>query len=131
MLHRSVYSHAVAADLGEIERRLRALERRLESAGGRASAAAAQTADRAGEMIAAGLSAMAEGVRGRASVVGDEAARMGGEITKLGNTALRRLSDEVAQRPLFTLAIAVGIGVLLGIARLPRSRAVRPNRYQG
>ena len=130
MFHQS-YSRAMAADLGEIERRLRGLERRLESAGSHASASAAQAADRAGELIASALSGMAERMRGRAGMVGDEAAKLGTEMTKLGNTALRRLSDEVEHRPLVTLAIAVGVGLLIGLASHTRTRAPHRNRYQG
>jgi len=131
MFHQSTYSRAIAADIGEIERRLRALERRLESVGGQASATAAQAADRAGEVIATALSGMAERLRGRAGVVGDEAARLGTEMTKLGNTALRRLSDEVEHRPLVTLAVAVGVGILVGLASHARGRPAARNRYQG
>jgi ElaB/YqjD/DUF883 family membrane-anchored ribosome-binding protein len=34
----------------------------------------------------------------------------------MGNTAVRRLSDEVEHRPLVMLAVAVGVGILIGIA---------------
>ncbi|HMF26015.1 MAG TPA: hypothetical protein VKG24_28370, partial [Pseudolabrys sp.] len=38
------------------------------------------------------------------------------EAAKLGNDALRRLSNEVEHRPLVTLAVAVGVGILVGLA---------------
>jgi hypothetical protein len=41
------------------------------------------------------------------------------EAAKLGNDALRRLSNEVEHRPLITLAIAVGVGILVGLASRP------------
>ena len=44
---------------------------------------------------------------------------MGNEAAKLGNDALRRLSSEVEHRPLVTLAVAVGVGMLIGVARPP------------
>ena len=47
--------------------------------------------------------------------VGDEAAKIGSEAAKLGNNALRRLSKEVEHRPLVTLAVAVGVGILVGL----------------
>ena len=115
MLGRSGYSRAIAANVGEVERRLRSVERRLERAGGRASASAAHTADHVGETIASALSSMADRFRGGASTVGDEAAKFGSEAAKLGNDALRRLSKEVEHRPLVTLAVAVGVGVLVGL----------------
>ena len=46
----------------------------------------------------------------------DEAARLGNEAARFGNTALRRLSNEVEERPLVMLAVAIGVGILVGIA---------------
>ena len=116
MLGRSGYSRAISADIGEIERRLRTLERNLERFGGRTSARAAQTADSVGETVATALTGMAERFRNHAGSISDEAARFGGEAAKLGNVALRRLSNEVERRPLVTLAVAVGVGMLIGLA---------------
>ncbi len=116
MFRRSRYSRAISADIGEIERRLRSLEARLERVGSRTSANAAQAADRAGEMIASVLNNAADRFRGGAHSVGDEAARLGGQAARLGSDALRRLSDEVEHRPLVTLGIAVGVGILIGLA---------------
>ena len=45
----------------------------------------------------------------------DEAVKLGNEAAKLGNDALRRLSREVEHRPLVTLAVAVGVGILVGL----------------
>ena len=47
--------------------------------------------------------------------MGDEAAKIGSEAAKLGNDALRCLSKEVEHRPLATLAVAVGVGILVGL----------------
>ena len=116
MFGQSGHSRAIFADIGEIDRRLRALENRLERVGGRASASAVQAADRVGENVAAALSSMADRLRGGADSMGGEAARIGGEAAKLGNDALRRLSREVERRPLITLAVAVGVGLLVGLA---------------
>jgi ElaB/YqjD/DUF883 family membrane-anchored ribosome-binding protein len=41
---------------------------------------------------------------------------MGNEAAKLGNDALQRLSREVEHRPLVTLAVAVVVGILIGVA---------------
>ena len=116
MFGRSGYSRAISADIGEIERRLRALERNLERFGGRTSASAAQTAERVGDTVATALTGMAERFRNHAGSMGDEAARFGGEAAKLGNDALRRLSNEVERHPLVMLAVAVGVGMLVGLA---------------
>jgi len=47
--------------------------------------------------------------------MGDEAVKIGSEAAKLGNDALRRLSKEVEHRPLITLTVAVGVGILVGL----------------
>ena len=116
MLGRSGYSRAMSTNVGEIERRLRSIEQRLERAGGRASASASQTADYVGDTVASTLNSIADRFRGSAGSVSDEMAKLGGEAAKLGNDALRRLSKEVEHRPLVTLAVAVGVGILVGLA---------------
>jgi hypothetical protein len=110
----------ISADLGEVEQRLWALERHLERLGGRTSRSAALAADRVGDSIASALSNIAERFRGSAGSVGDEAAKIGNEAAKLGNDALRRLSREVEHRPLVVLAVAVGVGLLVGLAAARR-----------
>ena len=131
MLGQSGYSRAMLPNVREIERRLRSLEQQLERVGGRASASTAEVAERAGAAIAPVLSSIADRFRGGTHSMSDEAA-------KLGNDALRRLSNEVEHRPLVTLAVAVGVGILVGLAsrsaaagapraasRPPRRRTVR------
>jgi hypothetical protein len=115
MFSRSGYSRAIA-DISDVEQRLRALERRLERIGGRSAAGATQAVDHAGEVIASTLSGVAEALRGRANSMGNDVARLGGEAAKLGDRALRRVADEVEHRPLITLAVAVGVGILVGLA---------------
>ena len=98
----------------EIERRLRFLEEALERGSGRVSANTGDAADRLGEILAAALSSVAERFRGGAHLRG-EAARLSGEAAKIGTDTLRRLSHEVEHRPLATIAVAVGVGILLGL----------------
>jgi ElaB/YqjD/DUF883 family membrane-anchored ribosome-binding protein len=116
-------SRAISADIDEIKRRLRTLEKHLERIGGNTSKNAAQavdrigeTADRVADTVATALSTMAERFRGGASSMSDQAGKMGNEAAKLGNDALQRLSREVEHRPLVTLAVAVGVGILIGVA---------------
>ena len=116
MLGQFGFSRARSANVGEIERRLRSLEQGLERAGSRASAGAVQTADQVGDSIASALSSVAERLRGSADAMGDEAAKIGTGAAKLSQDALHRLSKEVAHRPLVTLAVAVGVGILMGLA---------------
>jgi ElaB/YqjD/DUF883 family membrane-anchored ribosome-binding protein len=116
MFRQAGYSHAVAVDVAEIERRLHAIEKRLERVGGGAPANASRAVDRVGEVVATALSEIAERFRGGAGSVGDEAMKIGSDAAKFGNDALRRVSDEVKHRPLVALAIVAGLGVLLGLS---------------
>ena len=97
----------------EFDRRLRSLEQGLERAGSRAASKAAGTTDLVSEAVASVLSGLASRFQGVS--LGDEAAKFGGEAAKLGNDAMRRLSKEVEHRPLVTLAVAVGVGLLVGL----------------
>jgi ElaB/YqjD/DUF883 family membrane-anchored ribosome-binding protein len=109
MLGQSGYSRTMLPNVREIERRLRSVEQQLERAGDRTSASTAEVVERVGAAIAPVLSSIADRFRGGAHSMSDESA-------KLGNDALRRLSNEVEHRPLITLAIAVGAGILVGLA---------------
>jgi ElaB/YqjD/DUF883 family membrane-anchored ribosome-binding protein len=126
MFRNAPYSRAIAADMAEMERRLRSLEKRLERTGGSVSAGASQAVDRASEVIvgaASALSDIAERFRGGARSVSGEAAKFGNEAMKFGNgaarfgnDALHRIADEVERRPLTAIAVVAGIGILLGLS---------------
>jgi ElaB/YqjD/DUF883 family membrane-anchored ribosome-binding protein len=118
MRRQSGYSRGIAASVEEIERHLRSIERGLERSGTRASAGASHAADGVAETVASALAALSERFRG--SGLGDEAARFGNGASKFGKQALRRLSSEAEHRPLVTLAVAAGVGLLVGI--IARSR---------
>ncbi len=64
----------------------------------------------------------ARSVGGEATRFGQDAARFGHEATKLGGDALRRVSTEIERRPLVTVAIAVGVGLLIGLGGALGSR---------
>ena len=73
-------------------------------------------ADRMGETIASALNDIADRFTSRARVVGRDAGRVSERMTadamQFGDQALRKVAHEVEQRPLVTLAIAVGVGAL-------------------
>ena len=100
-------------DIAEIEREIAGLMRDLESRVGRLNTlsrkGASHAASEASDYVSETLSETAERLRNGAHAATDEAARF-------GNDALRRIEDEVEQRPLLTLAIAAGIGFLAGMA---------------
>jgi ElaB/YqjD/DUF883 family membrane-anchored ribosome-binding protein len=116
MLGSSRYTRAISAQAGEIEQRLQALEKRLGNVGTRASTNARDTAENLGDAIASALSGWADRFRQGASTVGDQSAALGKDAGKLGTVALNRIADETGRRPLFALAVAVGVGILIGMA---------------
>src|SRR5262249_44015549 len=109
-------SRAISAEAGEIGRRLQALEKSLEKLGARASTTGRDTAENVGDAIASALSGWADRFRQGTSTVGDQSAALGKDAAKLGAVALTRITDQTGRRPLFALAIAVGVGILIGIA---------------
>jgi ElaB/YqjD/DUF883 family membrane-anchored ribosome-binding protein len=116
MFRRHEYADVISTEVAEIERRLRSLERHLARAGGRASAGAVEAADRIGDAVASALTVIGDRFRGGTRTVGADAMRFGNEAARVGNDALRRVAVEVEHRPLVALAVAAGVGFLLGLA---------------
>jgi ElaB/YqjD/DUF883 family membrane-anchored ribosome-binding protein len=116
-----VFDHArmTPPNAADITRRIAAIEDRLKRAGKRV---AVGEADRVGEAVAAVLGGIAERFRSGAGSIGEETANLGNEAVKLGNDAWRRVAREVEHRPLVTLAIAVGVGILVGLAGSRRAK---------
>jgi ElaB/YqjD/DUF883 family membrane-anchored ribosome-binding protein len=112
----SRYTRAISAEVGEIERRLRALEKDLEKIGTRASANARDTAEGFGDAIAAALGGWADRFRQGAASVGDQSASLSKDAASLGGSALQRVSAKTEAHPFFALAVAVGVGILIGMA---------------
>lgn len=103
----------LSVNTSAIEQRLRAIENRMErlsrDAGRQATATLADVGEQIGDSATLALNEILDLLRGSARSVGDEA-------SKLGNVALTRLSDRVERNPLATVAVALGIGLLIGIA---------------
>mgnify|MGYP001301383276 CR=1 FL=1 len=101
--------HSVAEDIADIERESGQLMHDSEARVGKldslARRSAKDAANGASEFVSETVSDAADRVRNGA----DEAQRLGGD-------AIRRIEDEIGQRPLLTLAIAAGIGFLAGMA---------------
>ncbi len=119
-------SNSFAPSVTAIENHLGAVEKELEKigriAGRRGSAAAAAAGEQIGDTISAVLSDMIDRFRERGQAASDQAARLGNRAVKLGasygSDAVQRVSAEVEARPLVTLGVALGIGVLIGAAVL-------------
>jgi hypothetical protein len=103
---------------------LRAIEKELGAigkiAGRRASSGASATANQLVDAIGPILSDLTErfgrgqrAARDGATSFGTEAIQAGARVS---NDALDRLGDQAKQRPLFTTAVALGIGMLIGFA---------------
>ena len=116
MLTSSRDSRVKSAEAGEIGRRLQVLEKTLEKLGARASTTGQDTAENLSDAIASTLSGWADRFRQGTSMVGDQSAVLGEDAAKLGTVALTRIKDQTGRRPVFALAIAVGVGILIGIA---------------
>jgi ElaB/YqjD/DUF883 family membrane-anchored ribosome-binding protein len=117
-------SSAFDRNISALEGRLHALENEIEKlgrkAGRRASAGVSAAGDQIGDAIAVAVNEIVDRFRSGRRVAGDEAVRLGNEAAKfgakVGNDALERVASEVERRPLVTLAVAIGIGILIGMA---------------
>jgi ElaB/YqjD/DUF883 family membrane-anchored ribosome-binding protein len=115
-------SPAFATHISAIEGHLRAIEKELERFGRKAGRHAHVSAagDQISDAIAPILSEIIERYRSVRRVAGEETARFGNEAVKIGGgistNALHRIATEVEHRPLVTLAVAIGIGILIGFA---------------
>ena len=109
-----------------IQKHLGVVEKELEKigriAGRRTSDAAAAASDQIGDAISTILSEMAERFRKGGQAAGDQAGRLGNQALDLGakysSDALKRVASEAENRPLITVGVALGIGILIGAAVL-------------
>jgi ElaB/YqjD/DUF883 family membrane-anchored ribosome-binding protein len=107
-------SNAVAGDVsamrGQINQLIGDLEDRLDQLNKVTKSGASHAVDGVNDLVFGALTGVTDRVRDNARSVSDDAAKM-------GNQALRRITREIDQRPLLTLAIAAGIGFLAGMTR--------------
>jgi ElaB/YqjD/DUF883 family membrane-anchored ribosome-binding protein len=110
-----------SVEISHLEEMIRTLEARIASltsdstirhsvsaASGQVNQFVSRATDQVGTMVADGLSDFAHRVRNGSDTVSG--------VAKLGTTALRRVSEEVERRPFMTVALALGLGFLAGIA---------------
>jgi ElaB/YqjD/DUF883 family membrane-anchored ribosome-binding protein len=125
----SDFGSSVAA----IQKHLGAVEKELERigriAGRQTSDVAAKASDQVGDAISTILSDMVDRFRRGGEVAGDQAGRLRSQAldlgAKYGGDALQRVASETEQRPLFAIGVALGIGVLIGVAFLSSASARR------
>lgn len=111
MFLRSRKPQGYASELAEIGRLLRDLERNLEHLGRSAVSSARHAQDRVPDAISDTWSELSDRV---SSALQSHAGTLGKEATRAGAQAWRRLEREVGYRPLVALAIAAGVGFLIG-----------------
>jgi len=116
---------------------LRAIEDELGAigkiAGRRASSGVSTAAGQIADAIGPILNDLTDRFRRGQRVAADEATSLGSDAVeagaRAGTVALDRLSDRVRQQPLLTLAVAVGLGILVGFAtRWDRDDSPRTSR---
>jgi ElaB/YqjD/DUF883 family membrane-anchored ribosome-binding protein len=108
---------AIVDHLQAIEKELGALSK---SAGRRASSGVSTAANQIADAIAPVLADLTDRFRRGQRAALDETTSFGNEAVRAGaragNDAIDRLTDQAKQRPLLTLAVAVGVGVLIGFS---------------
>jgi ElaB/YqjD/DUF883 family membrane-anchored ribosome-binding protein len=114
-------SRFIRSEAEEIERRLRTLEKTIEKLGGHASSRARETAGGLADAVASVLSNWVPRFRDGANTLGDQSAALGKDAARYGTAALDRISEETEQRPLIAVAVALGVGILIGMATRSRS----------
>jgi ElaB/YqjD/DUF883 family membrane-anchored ribosome-binding protein len=104
---------AAAEEIAAIEDLMTDLEKRLRRLSGTARTEASGASEDVGDFVSDALERIKERVRVSAAdmseTVADEASRLGGD-------AFKKLTEEVEHRPLLMLAVAAGIGFLVGLA---------------
>jgi ElaB/YqjD/DUF883 family membrane-anchored ribosome-binding protein len=110
-LHLRRSGSAASLDVGEIGRLLHDLSGPLAQLAALVSANAREVGNAVPHRVSETLADISERVR---TTVGERARNVGAEATRLGGGAWHKLEDEIVHRPFVALAIAAGIGFLIG-----------------
>jgi hypothetical protein len=122
-----MFQHRPAAfdqRLGAIADQLRAIEKQLggmtRTARDGAAASALSAGTQLAEAVGSILGDILDRLRRGQKLAADEAASFGSEAARIGarvgNDALEQVAAQTKSRPFFTLAVAVGVGILIGAA---------------
>jgi ElaB/YqjD/DUF883 family membrane-anchored ribosome-binding protein len=119
--HRSTEFDTRIASIGG---HLRAIEKELGGIGKGAGRRASASAFAAGTQIADAIGPILNEIVDRFGcgqrVAVDQAASLGNEALKVGakagNDAMERIATQTKNRPMATLAVAIGVGLLIGFA---------------
>jgi ElaB/YqjD/DUF883 family membrane-anchored ribosome-binding protein len=105
---------AAAEEIAAIEDLMSDLDKRLRRLSGTARSEAAGASGDVRDFVGEALDRIMTRVRESAS---DVTSSVVDEASRLSGDAFKKLTDEVEQRPLVMLAIAAGIGFLVGLNR--------------
>ncbi|MGH6683792.1 MAG: hypothetical protein ACRECA_07690 [Pseudolabrys sp.] len=104
---------ANSEEIAAIEDLLNDLEKRLRRLSGatrrEVSGAGGDVSDFVSEALSGIMERVRESTLDAGQTIGDQAARVSGD-------AIKKITDEVEQRPLIMLAVAAGLGFLFGLA---------------
>lgn len=103
-----------AAEIARIEELIEDLEKRLRRLNDSARREAVGATDDVNQYVDEAVERLIESARGR---VNSATARAAENASKASIDAYKRVVDEIENYPLATLAVAAGIGFLLGAAR--------------
>jgi ElaB/YqjD/DUF883 family membrane-anchored ribosome-binding protein len=104
---------AAAEEIAAIEDLMSDLEKRLRRLSGTARKEASGASGDVKDFVSEALERITDRVRESAS---DVTHSVTDEATRLGTDAFKKLTDEVEHRPILMLAIAAGVGFLVGLA---------------
>lgn len=99
---------------------LQAIERELAAMGRKAGRQDSVNASAAGDLISDTIGPILNDMarrfwRGQRTAAAG-AADLGNQAVKVGSAAFDRIAGQVKERPLLTLAVAIGVGILIGAA---------------
>jgi ElaB/YqjD/DUF883 family membrane-anchored ribosome-binding protein len=128
-----------APSVAAIQKHLGAVETELEKigriAGRQTSDAAATASDQIGDAISTILNEMVGRFRKGGQAAGDQAGRLTNQAldlgAKYGSDALARVASQAEQRPLLTVGVTLGIGILIGAALLGSSASSASSASSG
>jgi ElaB/YqjD/DUF883 family membrane-anchored ribosome-binding protein len=111
---RSKVSAATSDEIEAIQDLISDLEKRLGRLNKSAKKEVIGGANDVSDFVSEALASITSRVRDGAGSVTDKVVD---EATRIGADTLKRITDEVDQRPLAMLAVAAGIGFLFGLSR--------------
>lgn len=110
---RASRSGSVNEEIEAIQELMSDLEKRLERINATARKETSGASSDIGDFVSEALAGIMKRVRDSADSVTDSVAD---EAARIGSQAFRKLGDEIEHRPLVMLAVAAGLGYLVGLA---------------